>query len=1285
MYTRIVNFNVNSNYNKYKSNKKNHTNPSFSGHILKKDSHGNNVYTFFLPNAPKGSKVILTRLEDNGNKEFTSPSPIVNGKRAFKTIEKELTGTVPSYSLYADDFNLDAGSVIGYKFKINGQEKCTYDNTAKAFINGIGNEEGTFTIATPLWTANSTKPRVIEHIVPDSFNVNEDVKAKRNHFNRLGGTIESVRDKINTLKTNGITAILGTPLFGLDHSSHGYWTLNPYQITEELGNVTKFKNLMLDLYKNDMRWIADGAFVNEGVQGIHVSDIAYWGDKSPAVDMFETKDLENLPIRFGALSKNPAISKHIHLKPVNAPYKIVFEKDQDGHYIEKEVKKNESFNPSKPSFVQLFDDRLASLEQMNGDFVFSVYAKKETDNNFEISNYRDSVQPYYHKVTSQEVVDNYKKYKEVHSIDKSIEFKNLLTKWTNFEFVESNKDGGIALWVGNSDISKKRFITPENALPEGLSQDRYKQKMAAQYQVQDDTLQVGKFWTNEVARTLVEYTARTIKEKMNSSENKLTYHQAVESLIKEGKLPDTAEAILEKDSENLSPLDNILAVNMWGDGRDYKLTATKMPENVADGMMSYPFESIEFSPDLVSVFSYPYIKNLAVSEDTVGKSRYDFYKMGDKYYEMMPDRYRDLYKKSDKFIAQDMTNQAESILHKLSQKLGKQLVLENGKLTEEGKEIYSLIYPDIAKFLIVSSLNPQIKPDYKNTKMLEYNVSDLKNISFNSLNLQYEETPHDAAESLINKLQTGINEIPADSIDNFVNHLFKRLKDIDSDSINVAKLIIEQTESGLDWRIDAAKDVGDFESVEDGVLDRDANINHIMDFWKKFNKAVREYNPRSYTIGELTDWEANELEFVPKTEFSTVSDYKYFYSFLPKLYGKNSDAETEDKYREKVYDKLNEFLNSGYAETVNFAHRFVGNHDKPRMLHVFSLDASGFKDKNMLQKPALMKQVLENAFKNTNDFYNGLSEENKNAIMNALKSLSEGHVTVNGVNTKFDSENFGIRPFDFNIESVIKQAVETDSGFADFAKNNADIINKLKAKTLENILKDNAMKRFRAMWFAMNAIPGAPTMYAGDELGMTGWETFAKNEHQDNRNRLPWEWLGKEEYKFIKEFNDNINAITKIRSKEAASPLVNGTTVTLAAPSKDSVAFYRYNDKTDAICVIQADAFKNNNLDKNYNLTVTRLDLSGLPAGLQVGTIYHNALNFDDKYKVTNPYEIKKIDDNGNIQEQINLGDAGLILLRDTDFYGKDISFKGRVENPNVKLANTKYNFSKFSLSDKTK
>ena len=105
-----------------------------------------------------------------------------------------------------------------------------------------------FNIATPINRSNPTRPRQIEHILIDSFNVEDfSKKTKRNHFNLLGGTLNSVNEKIDDLAKAGIRNILGTPIFGQDNkSSHGYWTTNPYQITNNLGSLADFNNLMVN-------------------------------------------------------------------------------------------------------------------------------------------------------------------------------------------------------------------------------------------------------------------------------------------------------------------------------------------------------------------------------------------------------------------------------------------------------------------------------------------------------------------------------------------------------------------------------------------------------------------------------------------------------------------------------------------------------------------------------------------------------------------------------------------------------------------------------------------------------------------------------------------------------------------------------------------------------------------------------------------------------------------------------------------------------------------------------
>ena len=1034
---------------------------------------------------------------------------------------------------------------------------------------------------------------------------------------------------------------------------------------------------MINLYRHGMSWTADGAFVNEGIEGIHIKDICNWGVDSPFIPMFETKDIENVPVRFGILSKNDDVNKHIHIKLVNAPYKIKFEKTDDG-YKESKVASS-SYNSTKPTYIQLFDDRLASEEQMNNNSIFDVYDIKEDKDRFAIACSKDSVQPLHFRVTPGEVEINYKKYKEARGINKKTEFKNLLTQWSKFSIVNSNKDGGISLWVGNNDISKKRFVLPESSLKSAnLSPDKMQEANVAQFQVQDDTVQVGKYWTSTVANMLTEYTAKELANKVakHTGDKAQVFKLAIDELVNEGKLHKDSKLVYEKNGESLSALDNILSLSPVNGDRKYNLKAKEIHNNVTEGLMSYPFDAIEFSPDVMSVFAYPFIKNMAVSEDTIGLSRFEMFKMGEDYYNQMPSAYRNTYKEMDNLLANDMSQKATEILKSVEKASGK-ILFDGSELTKEGKEIYTLLAADITKFLIVSSLAPKIKP-LSNSAMLEYNLSELSNVDLNSLNLQYEVSPEASAKALISKIKSGLNSIPKDSQDLFVSNLTDRISSINSDAINVAKLIVEKTESGLDWRIDAAKDVGDWENLDAGRIDVDKNKNGILAFWNRFNNAVHKYNPRSYIIGELTDWNEKDMpksQFLQRAGFTTMSDYEHFFSTLPALYGENDEGKHENNFAETVNKKLDAYFNTGTLEHLNFSHRFVGNQDKPRISHLMATKVSAFND----DKGAAVSNVLKEAIVSTPE-YQQMNDSDKSAIINTLEKLQNGEHTVQGYNRKYDAENFGIRPFDFTLDDIVEDAIADYPNFREFAKAHPDKVRYMKANALKNALLP-AMKKYRSILFSMVALPGTPTNYAGDELGMTGWETFCKNEKQENRNAIRWDMLANSDYTFVKDYYENdLKPLFNIRNKEAASALVNGTTQPLhnqqIKGGGEAVAFYRYNDKTDAICILHGQGYGNDPKDMGKDAYLSSIKLGGLKSGLPVGTIYKNALN-NERYKVVNAFEIKKLADNGkDTVDEIPLGNAGVILLREKDFNNNTVSFKGKVLNPYVKLANLKYNLN---------
>ena len=301
---------------------------------------------------------------------------------------------------------------------------------------------------------------------------------------------------------------------------------------------------------------------------------------------------------------------------------------------------------------------------------------------------------------------------------------------------------------------------------------------------------------------------------------------------------------------------------------------------------------------------------------------------------------------------------------------------------------------------------------------------------------------------------------------------------------------------------------------------------------------------------------------------------------------------------------------------------------------------------------------------------------NKKSIFIALDNLKKGSYTVDRKNTRFDSEDFGTRAFDLTIEDAVNEAMLLSEDFNSFAKKNPEKIKRLKAQTLRGILEP-AMSKYRSMLFAMVALPGSPTHFAGDELGMTGWETFCKNEKQDNRNALRFDWLSNDDYKFVKNYSEILSHVMNIRNDKAASALVNGTLQPLEKQKMtnggDAVAFYRYNDKTDAIAVLHGCGYGNMPEHKGIDCSLNSIRLGGLKNGLQVGTIYVNALNKNEKFKVVNPYEIKKISSNGYVEDYIDLGNSGIILLRENDFNNKQISFSGNKTNSFVKLHNTKF------------
>jgi len=1340
---------------------------SFTGHKVVENDYGEKQYRFFIPDisvAPDKIKLLVAHAnsDKDGNYHISQKGSEPDTKEF--SFEKGKNYIDIPFS----KFGLCENECLGYKFVVN--DKDFLDTSTVTF-------DRKWNITTPANRVLLQQGRPMIHIVPDMIlskkNIDKNPKnidEKKILSSKIGGNFDDIMERIPDFYNLGARRILSTPIFGQDNvSSHGYWTTNPFQITNSMGDIAKFKKMNVELYKKGMGWIADGAFVNEGIEGIHVEHISKWGGKSPYANWITSFGFPDKPFKFGILSKKEDVNKnYLGIKLINAPKKLVVTEYGSEKWIDNEVDK------TQPSYVQIYDKRLASVRQVNSDEVIRKYDKSAKDPH-EINNYQDTIMPYRIKINPEEVQEKYKHYIKSENINMNkgkehSPFKNFLVDWKNFGETSSDDDAGSILWVGNKDILKLRFmLTDEEAAK--LSEKDLKKTERAVAQVQDHIMQVGEFWTKEIAASLQTHIAK----QLDNAETPEDFFEKIQEGVQANQLPKSAENVTKAEIENV--LDDV---------HEHKDLAT--PETLLDGILSYPLDAIEFNPSTCGILGSPYLKKLALREDQIGKSRIDIYRENrENEYNNIPKEYREIHQEMDKLLTGEVRDVAVDILKKIQDenKIKVDLIDPHlNQLTDEGKEVYGLISNDITKFIFTQSLlntaynrspdlfneDEYLEPNYKNTNFLEYNNNLLSKVSPESLKLKAE-TPKLEAMGMIKAIREGAANITKNDKKEFAEYLANRLEGVNPDSLKLAKFLLAKTEGGLEWRIDAAKDVAPVEAINDNKADMESNWDKTIKFWKKFTDGVRKYNPKSYEILEVTDesqlvaknkaekedrkyFSAHDasLKLIQGSGATTPTNYNYFYSFPHSLY--SSDTE---KWGHAGLDSLAEKLihgweggksNNSYGhllgntpDTSIQAHNMISNHDKPRPAHGFGLDMKiffqspdslrGWANSSLenLEKEPKGDEYAESAIKvvkNKEYFYGEpadfskidgkalsmglaiktsidksyefkkLSPEHQQDIHSALKALVNGKYTkADGTKGEYDAEYFGVRPYDVNIKDVIIEAKRTSKN--NFAKVNTKILEK---ELLASMLVP-ALKKTRAATGFLVAMPGNPTIYAGDEIGETGFETKSKNAYGQDRNANHYGRVDKESSSFIQEIYDAKNDIAKVfnlRNDKAFSPLVDGSTILLKQPDKDTGVVYRYNENKDMFVILNNKGFGMTAERAGINegdepLSLPFIDLSeqmqikqeinvsgsepvkSILSYLKDGTEYKNALKKDDD----SVYKIETLGDKKVLKradgQPITMRGSDLFLYRTDNFDGSknEPSFSG---NPHIKLQNTKYRFS---------
>lgn len=1234
----------------------NPNNVAFSGHKKIMDKTGYLKHNFFYLYDPMkyNCEVELYNIDKDGKNNYTiadkNPAKVIN--MGAKGISVDLSDIPELYTDkgYAYRFKLTdkSDNSVSYAFD-NGSVIGIFDNDEKNKYNLVLTNRATL-----------NKNGAMQLIMPDGYypgvinkngnpEIDEALRTKalssvRNHANKLGGNFQGIIKRLPEISKEGISRIVGTPFTKDSISSHKYWTENAYQISKDFGTEEDFRKLQEELFKNDINWISDAALVNEGFGGIHMAEFMRKGQESISKNMFRASEHPMLGIL-------PDKSDYTRLKFLNAPFRV----SSDG-----KISQNKDYDMKKPTYIQFYDDRLASEQQKASKEPITTYANTNTKNIYDITKHDDAVYPYALEVNPDEL---YRNVSNIVKKGKELDLGNLdvikkIADFSTFGVTTKSESGGIEVWDGNVDIPKLNFyrsIADDERflqLPKELKDEAVADFDRGTLSVRDYALNSGKFWTKLTDDIQFTYAANLFENKAKTADE---YMKLITDLVNSKKLPKSTLKVVDKEvienvlndnyhSKKLDDMDMRNSINPEGYGNEYS-----EDDYILRQAMDVPLETMPVGTNLLGILTSPYIAKKANTEQELGVSRYDILKANNP---NLPEKYRRVYEQADELYTEKIVPLIKAFIQDIPG------VSENGEVTEYGKYIISEVTPELTKMIITKALNPDAVIKFKKDGHLDFTEVNENDITMQSVGIPYNsKTSEEEAQMLLDVINNGIeNNITPKDVDHIKSRLQLRFKDRSLNDCKIAEMILDRTESGLGWRIDAAKDIASIDAVRSGKEDMIKTWDNVIDFWKRYNQELLKINPHAYTTAEITDLSSlisrddnakymsdadAERKFLEETGITSVANYNYFFTLPPALftdYDPDEDKQSwmaEQSKNFKLLEKMDTgwsgtnpgFLFQSPADGVANSYTFGDNHDKRRLLHHFALDMYLFntvpmseamvaKKENILKNLEAKKASGENLtddeagklyrysldidrdkkFKSVAAKVLMQPKENINYDKLSAKSIAMGYRLDNSIDSvvkdemlreklkdavshlasgeymgrSINNEAFGTRPFEIAIKTVMDEA-ELTGKIADREN--------IERQLLKNILEP-ALDRLQTLTKLYTVLPGSPTDFAGDRMGVSGDETKAKNYEQQNRNIINWEYLNNPDYSYIMEHYKAMNNISNLRNRKELSALNDGATVTLPMKNEFVQAILRYNEDSAVIALTDSSGSTSSNEEK---------------------------------------------------------------------------------------------------------
>lgn len=262
-----------------------------------------------------------------------------------------------------------------------------------------------------------------------------------------------------------------------------------------------------------------------------------------------------------------------------------------------------------------------------------------------------------------------------------------------------------------------------------------------------------------------------------------------------------------------------------------------------------------------------------------------------------------------------------------------------------------------------------------------------------------------------------------------------------------------------------------------------------------------------------------------------------------------------------------------------------------------------------------------------------------------VEALKQASTQTEDLKTAMQREAFGTRDIKTAIEMVIEQANYLAKQQGKEEIQNPDNI---LYQTYKSITEPAVQKACAYMAF-LSAITGISTMYAGDELGMSGYDEKAKNVYLQNRNVLPTSIKDKKDKtaldNYILEIESRMNAAMSTRNRAGIGAINDGTLYEANTSNGSIPAIMVQNADGDmAVTVLNTDGINKNNGSKlEQDQKIDYIDLVGI--ALPTTYIFANSV-INDKIK----YKVEKVFTNGNGQSvsRIIRTDGEKIILNNT-------------------------------------